>query len=125
MVFPKLGIKSIFPASPSWVRGFRISIISQSQLHASRGADLAPDRRVIGGFFPRTRGFVDPGRFHAIGCLRRKQQMVDAQAFIPIPSPRLIIPEAVTVRRRIEEAESVGEAQMEECPVLGTGLEAA
>ena len=46
--------------------------------------------------------------------MRRQQQMVDPQTLIPMPAPRLVVPEGVSVRLRVECAVCVGQTEIEE-----------
>src|SRR5215475_4693140 len=81
-----------------------------------------PDGDVVGRLFPATGELVDAGRNQPIGGLRRKQDVIDADAMILLPCPRLVVPERVDARTWLAGTHGVGEAEIDEaakgCPRL-------
>ena len=64
---------------------------------------------MIRRLFPASRKTIDSRGGHAVGGLRRQQQVVDADAVVLLPGPGLIVPECVDPGARMAGAYRIGQ----------------
>ena len=66
---------------------------------------------MVRGLLPAANVAVDDHAGQAVGGLRREQQVVDADAVVPLPGPGLIVPEGVAAGAPSAAMIGVGQAQ--------------
>src|SRR5579883_1186489 len=84
--------------------------------------EIDADRRMVGGFIAAAHFLVDRDARQPIGGLRRQQQMIDADAVVPLPAEGLEIPKRIEPAGIGGRAQGVGQAEIQEFSELGTRL---
>ena len=67
---------------------------------------------MVRGLFQRAHMFVDGEAGQSIRCLWRQQQMVDAQAVVPLPGAARVVPERVNLWRVGRGAQRIRQAEV-------------
>src|ERR1019366_5908468 len=108
-------------AQTAWDGGDRAFSLGSARIQwRSRQGDF--DRHVIRRLFLGPPFLIDLNLDQPVGCLRREQVMVDADALAALPGARLIIPECVERGSVRGGPQGVGQTQIEETAKARPGL---
>src|SRR5690606_33930308 len=95
-------------------------------LHRARGPELDdelyPRRRVVAGAFPAAHLAVDAAALELAHEIFAEEEVIEAQARVPLPAVPHVVPERIERRLvRIEPAQRVGPALLEQRSIGGAG----